>query len=494
MADLDAVNLGLDEADMGGDLEDSFDTRSEASGSSSSSSNTGPSISSVSTDNTSGSPRTKRRHNVKRSNSNDIKKKSKSVTPELKRSKFKEKSNSKSYDYMTKLNYLFRDARFFVIKSNNAENIALSKTKGVWSTLPQNEANLNQAFRESRNVLLIFSVKESGKFAGFARMCTESRRGGESISWVLPAGLSAKTLGGVFKLDWICRKELSFTCTGHLFNPWNDGKPVKIGRDGQEIETKVGSELCRLFPEDERIELLPILKKSKEASKTLKDKNIVPTFRPPHSSIRGGPGGFGMRGRGGGPGLVRGRKKIFLTSRGKMGGIPGYGRPISPFNRERIPQWDRYSSTAAAEAYVADYMRTMQHQLPPMPYAPPPGFSSLLPYDVLPPPRYYDGLPGPEYPPPQQPSRLIHEKRSYDRSVDDFMWKSSDRSLPPAPKKSSQPNYYPREYSQRNDREKERERGKERERNRERERTRDRNHYRNNDKDRNHRSSYRSRR
>lgn len=491
MADLDAVNLGLD----GGDLEDSFDTRSEASGSSSSSSNTGPSISSVSSDKSSGSPKAKRRRDAKRAHSNDAKKKSKSTTPELNRSKFKEKVNSKSYDYMTKLNYLFREARFFVIKSNNADNIALSKAKGVWSTLPQNEVNLNQAFRQSRNVLLIFSVKESGKFAGFARMCTESRRGGESISWVLPAGLSAKALGGVFKLDWICRKELSFTCTGHLFNPWNEGKPVKIGRDGQEIETKVGAELCRLFPEDERIELLPILKKSKEASKNLKDKNIVPTFRPPLPTSRGG---FGMRGRGG-PALARGGrgKKIFLTSRSKMGNVmPGFhGRPISPYNRERMPPWERYSSTAAAEAYVADYMRTMQHQLPPMPYAPPPGFSSLLPYDILQPPRYFDG-PGHDYPPPN-PIRNHHEKRSYDRTVDEFLWKNERALLPPAPKQTSQPNYYPREYPQRNNRDKERERGgKERERNRDRERVRDRsNHYRNNnsDKERN-RSSYRSRR
>lgn len=60
----------------------------------------------------------------------------------------------------------------------------MSKAKGVWSTLPQNEANLNQAYRESRNVLLIFSVKESGKFAGFARLSTESRRDGAPISWV----------------------------------------------------------------------------------------------------------------------------------------------------------------------------------------------------------------------------------------------------------------------------------------------------------------------
>lgn len=68
---------------------------------------------------------------------------------------------------------------------------------------------------------------------------------------VLPPGLSAKALGGVFKVDWVCRKELPFTATLHLYNPWNDGKQVKIGRDGQEIEPRVAEELCRLFPEDD---------------------------------------------------------------------------------------------------------------------------------------------------------------------------------------------------------------------------------------------------
>lgn len=118
----------------------------------------------------------------------------KSFSPPTKRPK------AKSYDYLTKLNYLFRDARYFVIKSNNAENIALSKAKGVWSTLPQNESNLNQAYRESRNVLLVFSVKESGRFAGFARLHSESRHDVAPIAWVLPAGLNAKALGGVFKV------------------------------------------------------------------------------------------------------------------------------------------------------------------------------------------------------------------------------------------------------------------------------------------------------
>lgn len=102
----------------------------------------------------------------------------------------KKSGTGKSYDYATKLNYLFRDARVFLVKSNNAENVALSKAKNVWSTPPANESRFNQAFQESRNVLLVFSVKESGRFAGFARMASGSRRDGPSVSWVLPPGKS----------------------------------------------------------------------------------------------------------------------------------------------------------------------------------------------------------------------------------------------------------------------------------------------------------------
>ena len=50
--------------------------------------------------------------------------------------------------------------------------------------------------------------------------------------------LLISALGGVFKVDWICRKDLSFSKVIHLNNPWNDNKPVKIGRDGQEIEPR----------------------------------------------------------------------------------------------------------------------------------------------------------------------------------------------------------------------------------------------------------------
>nr|XP_003708670.2 PREDICTED: YTH domain-containing protein 1-like [Megachile rotundata]XP_012153579.1 PREDICTED: YTH domain-containing protein 1-like [Megachile rotundata]XP_012153580.1 PREDICTED: YTH domain-containing protein 1-like [Megachile rotundata] len=308
--DGDNLNLSCGENDIVDELkiaaDETYDTRSEVSSSSSNSDSSQPSITSVSTKSSRGDNKRNRKNRGKRARSRD----SKSSSPETKRARSKEtKGIAKSYDYATKLNYLFRDARFFIIKSNNAENVTLSKAKGVWSTLPQNEANLNQAYRESRNVLLVFSVKESGKFAGFARLGTESRRDGAPISWVLPPGLSAKALGGVFKVDWICRKELPFTATLHLYNPWNDGKQVKIGRDGQEIEPKVAEELCRLFPEDEGIEMTPILRKSKEAAKHIIKSRSYRDNRPVNTGSR-----F-LRSRG-----ARGRR-LFLTSRSRLASL-----------------------------------------------------------------------------------------------------------------------------------------------------------------------------
>lgn len=90
-----------------------------------------------------------------------------------------------------------------MIKSNNAENVTLSKVKGVWSTLPMNEAKLNHAYSEARNVLLIFSVKESGKFAGFARLASEVNYDEPPINWVsLSTGDwgNKNAFGGVFKV------------------------------------------------------------------------------------------------------------------------------------------------------------------------------------------------------------------------------------------------------------------------------------------------------
>jgi hypothetical protein len=447
------VHLRLTEENiMGDELKESeeineYDTRSEVSSSSSDSS----SMSSMNNSSSSESehePETasphKDRGSIKRRRELSRERRSPVHSHSSKRSKTGRKV--KSYDYMTKLNYLFRDARFFVIKSNNAENVTLSKAKGVWSTPPQNEAKLNQAFRESRNVLLIFSVKESGKFAGVARLDCESRRDVPPISWVLPPGLSAKALGGVFKVDWVCRKELPFNKTQHLYNPWNEGKPVKIGRDGQEIEPRVAEELCRLFPMDEGIDMTPILRKSKEAARLVRPRlahsvrrreGLAPPPPPPH--IRPPPRSFGTTGRAGHNNShisgSRGRRRRYMDdqydprpkrSRGPAMYMSNLYKEV---RRERSPvrfPVPRDSRSFNGVQNYTEFMRELHSRgAPPltaMPYPPPPPFVDSLP---PPPPRYYEGPPLPDYPSSVRSARS--DKRSYDRSVEEFLRRTTER-------------------------------------------------------------------
>ncbi|XP_050537626.1 YTH domain-containing protein 1 [Daktulosphaira vitifoliae] len=168
--------------------------------------------------------------------------------------------NKPSKSYLSQLRFLFKEARYFIIKSNNSDNIDLAKVKNCWSTRPWNETKLNQAFRTCKNVILIFSVKESGKFTGFARISEPARYDLSPVGWVL---LGGRNFSGVFKIDWISKKDLEFNDTSHLYNGYNERKTVKIARDGQEVDPKTGSRLCSMFPEDESIDLQYILKKSK---------------------------------------------------------------------------------------------------------------------------------------------------------------------------------------------------------------------------------------
>ncbi|CAF0999122.1 unnamed protein product [Didymodactylos carnosus] len=180
-------------------------------------------------------------------------------------------------DKVATLRHIFSDACYFLIKSSNEENVSLAKAKGVWSTPPANEAKLNRAFKEHRNVILIYSVAESKAFQGFARMSCEARHDSQPINWVLPPGMSNRAFSGIIRIDWVTRRSLPFGKTSHLYNSWNDNKPVKIGRDGQEIEPRCAESLCRLFPSDPNIDILGIALKAKRNKKTgSKSKSRTP--------------------------------------------------------------------------------------------------------------------------------------------------------------------------------------------------------------------------
>lgn len=432
----DRLNVTVTSDEIGeGDDAVEYDTRSEASSSSdisdasssdlSSPLTTSSSISSTSISDAddrerrrSRSHRRKRRHEI---SPIVYDRRSRSGERSPKRSKVSSSVSRK--DYSAKLKYLFRDARFYLIKSNNHENVVLSKAKGVWSTPPQNEAKLNQAYRESRNVILIFSVKESGKFQGFARVSGESRRDVPPIQWVLPPGLSARALGGVFHLDWICRRELPFPKTQHLYNAWNDGKPVKIGRDGQEIEPKVAEELCRLFPVDENVDINEILHKSKRASRGrprswerrhdrrherhhhhhLHHRHHQPSYRDSSARRRSHHPEDDY-----GPRTKRSRNEYYE-------GMYKDGR----HDRPALGRYGMRRDSIMNGGYH-DYVRDF-HSRPPLP---PMAFGPPQPYPPMEPPPYYRGPPHPDF--GMRSNRP--DKRSYERSVDDFLRRTAHPS------------------------------------------------------------------
>ncbi|CAO1623842.1 unnamed protein product [Parajaminaea phylloscopi] len=60
--------------------------------------------------------------------------------------------------------------RYFIIKSRSVEELERSVATARWSTQTHNEAVLDQAYRLSEQVTLIFSANSSGAFFGYAQM------------------------------------------------------------------------------------------------------------------------------------------------------------------------------------------------------------------------------------------------------------------------------------------------------------------------------------
>lgn len=341
-----------------------------------------------------------------------------------------------SSEYIGRLNYLFRDARFFIIKSSNAENIALSKVKGVWATLPQNQVKLSEAFRSSENVILIFSAKESGKFSGFARLATGVDRSISPVPWIVPAELTPNLLKGTFRIDWICRNDLPFSFTTTLYNPWNCNKPVKIARDGQEVEPRIGEKLCRLFPEDDGIDITPILRKSKDEAKNKRSSDSIKSVYT--SKIRSK---MLQNNK-----FMRDKKGMLHRTRDDNRIVKHYKtRPISiPKNfhdmQNKAPLRGRVMTSI--ESYVKRFNHSMRPPLP-VPFLPPPHpsadmFSSPFAHLPLPQPpvlpRYYDPLPAfPHFP---KLNHMPPNKHLYDRSVEEFLRKTREKNFQPRKKEN----------------------------------------------------------
>ncbi|KAI6044868.1 YT521-B-like domain-containing protein [Pisolithus marmoratus] len=73
--------------------------------------------------------------------------------------------------------------RFFILKSLTRYDLDLSVERGLWATQRHNEVVLDQAYRTSKEVILIFGVNKSGEFYGYARMASRVLHGESNVSW-----------------------------------------------------------------------------------------------------------------------------------------------------------------------------------------------------------------------------------------------------------------------------------------------------------------------
>ncbi|SJL07875.1 uncharacterized protein ARMOST_11230 [Armillaria ostoyae] len=73
--------------------------------------------------------------------------------------------------------------RYFILKSLTPEDVDISVQKGLWATQKHNEGILDQAFRTSEEVYLIFGVNKSGEWYGYARMTGRVGRGEQTVPW-----------------------------------------------------------------------------------------------------------------------------------------------------------------------------------------------------------------------------------------------------------------------------------------------------------------------
>ncbi|PCH40236.1 hypothetical protein WOLCODRAFT_136739 [Wolfiporia cocos MD-104 SS10] len=73
--------------------------------------------------------------------------------------------------------------RYFILKSLTKNDLDISVEKGLWATQHHNEGTLDQAFRTSQEVYLIFGVNKSGEFYGYAKMAGPINRGEHRVSW-----------------------------------------------------------------------------------------------------------------------------------------------------------------------------------------------------------------------------------------------------------------------------------------------------------------------
>ncbi|OVA05607.1 YTH domain [Macleaya cordata] len=145
----------------------------------------------------------------------------------------------------------YENAKFFVIKSYNEEDIHKSIKYDVWASTPHGNRKLDAAFHDAERIssetsktcpiFLFFSANGSGQFVGLAEMTGPVDFEKDMDFW------QKNKWNGFLPLEWHIIKDIPNNQLRHIILENNENKPVTYTRDTQEVGFKQGSEMLAIF-------------------------------------------------------------------------------------------------------------------------------------------------------------------------------------------------------------------------------------------------------
>jgi len=144
------------------------------------------------------------------------------------------------------MNFNFKDARFFIIKSYSEDDIFRSIKYSIWTSTEHGNRRLNEAFKEQARkgnapIYMLYSVNGSGHFCGIAQMKSSVDIHIETGVWV------QDKWKGRFDVKWIYVKDVPNAHLRHIRLENNENKPITNSRDTQEVPWDKGKQVIKLI-------------------------------------------------------------------------------------------------------------------------------------------------------------------------------------------------------------------------------------------------------
>ena len=133
--------------------------------------------------------------------------------------------------------------RYFVVRSFNIKNVAVSVEHSCWATTERNQRYFRNAYNHSPHVVILWNFPKERVFQGYARMSSLPSRDHPDP---FDDGTVRKVWDQVFDVDWMALTNLEYKHCSHMINP-RSNEPVIHTRDGHEIPADLGRQICKLI-------------------------------------------------------------------------------------------------------------------------------------------------------------------------------------------------------------------------------------------------------